>query len=106
MLDTRPVADPALRCDALLDRVAATPIAPNAHALKVALAECDAIEQALADPAAICRLRDARHWLRLAYGHALHGYPPERLRENLLGALSALRAAMQTGRGLGGEGGG
>ncbi|WP_072391816.1 hypothetical protein [Hyphomicrobium sp. CS1GBMeth3] len=90
MLDTRSVSDTVLRCDALLDRVAATPIGPNAHGLRVMLAECDAIERALVEPAAVCRLRDVRHWLRLAYDRSLHGYPPERLRESLLGALAAL----------------
>lgn len=93
MLDTRPVDTVVLRCEALLARVAATPVGPDAHALKVALAECDAIERALSDPSAICRLRDVRHWLRLAYGRTLHGYPEDRLRESLLGALAGLRAA-------------
>jgi hypothetical protein len=93
MLDTRLSDHFALRCDALLDRVAATAIGANAHALRVALAECDAMEQAIADPFAICRLRDARHWLRLAYGQTLHGYPPDQLRRNLLRALEDLAAS-------------
>lgn len=93
MLDTRLSNDRTLRCEALLDRVAATAIGPNAHALRVTLAECDAIERTVADPFAICRLRDVRHWLRLAYGRTLHGYPPDDLRRNLLRALETLAAA-------------
>lgn len=92
MLDTRLSDDIVLRCEALLDRAAATPIGPNAHSLRVALAECEAMERALGDPVAICRLRDVRHWLRLAYSHTLHGYPPEQLRRNLLRALAAFGA--------------
>ena len=48
MLDTRLSNDRTLRCEALLDRVAATAIGPNAHALRVTLAECDAIERTVA----------------------------------------------------------
>jgi hypothetical protein len=96
MLDTRLSDDFTLRCEALLDRVAATPVGPNAHALKVALAECDAIERAIADPSAICRVRDARHWLRLAYGQTLHAYPPDQVRENLLRVLGDLVATLRT----------
>jgi len=92
MLDTRLSDDISLRCDALLDRIAATPAIPNAHALRVTLAECDAIEHTLTDPKAICRLRDVRHWARLAYGHTLHGYRPDQVRRNLLQALSAFGA--------------
>lgn len=90
MLDTRQTDDIALRCEALFDRVAATPVGINAHTLRVALAECDAIERALDNPSGICRLRDVRHWLRLAYGHSLHGYPADQLRSNLLRALAGL----------------
>lgn len=92
MLDTRLCNDRTLRCEALRDRIAATAIGPNAHALRVALAECDAIERAIAEPFAICKLRDVRHWLRLAYGRTLHGYPPDHLRSNLLRALDELAA--------------
>lgn len=90
MLEAHALDAAELRCEALHDRVAATPIKPNAHALRVMLAECDAIERALIEPAAVCRLRNVRHWLRLAYDRTLHAYPPERIRENLLGALQAL----------------
>lgn len=93
MLDTRISDDILLRCDALFDRIAATPIAPNPHALRVALAECDAMERAVSDASVICRLRDLRHWLRLAYGHTLHGYPPDPLRLNLLRSLAGFVAA-------------
>ncbi len=96
MLDTRLSNDCTLRCEALLDRVAATAIGPNAHALRVTLAECDAMEQTVADPFAICRLRDVRHWLRLAYGQTLHGYPPDHLRRSLLRALEALATASRS----------
>lgn len=96
MLDTRLSDDITLRCDALLDRIAATPVAPNTHALRVTLAECDAIERALTDPKAICRLRDVRHWLRLAYGRTLHGYRPDQVRCNLLQALTAFSATART----------
>lgn len=96
MLDTRLSNDCTLRCEALLDRVAATAIGPNAHALRVTLAECDAMERAVADPFAICRLRDVRHWLRLAYGRTLHGYPPDQLRCSLLRALEALATASRS----------
>lgn len=96
MLDTRLSDDIVLRSEALFDRVAAAPIGPNAHSLKVALAECEAMERALEDPVAICRLRDARHWLRLAYSHTLHGYPPEQLRSNLLKALASFAAVTRT----------
>jgi hypothetical protein len=88
MLDTRPTDDTTLRCEALFDRVAATPIGRNPHALRVALAECDALEKAARDPLAICKLRDARHWFRLAYGDTLHGYPPDQLRKILLNAIT------------------
>lgn len=90
MLDTRPTDDTTLRCEALFDRVAATPIGKNPHALKVVLAECDALERAIRSPSAICRLRDMRHWLRLAYGDALHGYPADQLRRIVLNAISGL----------------
>ncbi|MCC7253705.1 hypothetical protein [Hyphomicrobium sp.] len=95
MLDTRPSDDLALRCEALFDRIAATPIGPNDHALRVALAECDTMERAVADPLTIVRLRDVRHWLRLAYGRTLHGYPPDHLRHSLLRALTDLGAAQR-----------
>ena len=98
MLDTRLADDVTLRSEALVDRVAATPIGPNPHGLKVALAECDLLERAISDPISICRLRDVRHWLRLAYGHALHGYPPEDLRRHLLRALATFG---ETSRGPG-----
>lgn len=93
MLDTRLTDDVTLRSEALLDRVAATPIGKNAHMLRVALAECDAVERALDSPATICKLRDLRHWLRLAYGNTLHGYPADQLRRILLEALAAFGAA-------------
>jgi hypothetical protein len=93
MLDTRISDDVQLRCEALFDRIAATPVGPNAHALRVALAECDAMERALTEASAIYRLRDVRHWLRLAYSHTLHGYPPDDLRRNLLRALAAFAAS-------------
>ena len=93
MLDTLPINDITLRCEALFDRIAATPIGVNTHALRVALAECDAMEGAVENPSAIYRLRDVRHWLRLAYGHSLHGYPPDQLRKNLLHALAGFGAA-------------
>lgn len=89
MLDTRLLDDVVLRCEALHDRVAATPVTPNARALKVMLAECAAMERAVGDPFDVCRLRDVRHWLRLAYGRTLHGYPPDQLRRNLLRALAS-----------------
>lgn len=89
MLDTRLALDTSLRCDALYDRVAATPIGINPHALRVMQIECDTIEASLKQPLAICRVRDIRHWLNLAYGHTLHGYPPAHLRNNLLNALAA-----------------
>ena len=95
MLDTRIYDDITLRCEALFDRVAATPIGPNPHALRVALAECDAMERAVENPVIICRVRDVRYWVRLAYGRTLHGYPPEDLRRNLLGALTRFTAAAQ-----------
>lgn len=93
MLDTRLSDDLALRSEALRDRVAAMPIGPNMHSLKVVLAECDVIERGLSHPAAICKLRDVRHWLKLAYGHALHGYPAHDLRNHLLRALAAFEDA-------------
>lgn len=92
MLDTRLTDDLTLRCEALIDRIAAAPIGPNAHMLRVALAECEAVERAVADAMAICRLRDVRHWLRLAYGHTLHGYPPDHVRRNLISALERFAA--------------
>ncbi len=97
MLDTRLTDDAVLRCEALLDRVAATPTGRNAHALAVAMAECDALERAVEAPSAICKLRDVRHWLRLACGTALHGYPPAELRRALLDAISGLAAALRAG---------
>lgn len=97
MLDTRPIDDTALRSEALLDRVAATPFGANAHTLKVVLAECDALERSLLSPSAICKLRDARHWLRLAYGSVLHGYPAAQLRRNTLDALAGVTAACRAG---------
>jgi hypothetical protein len=95
MLDTRPTdnitdAHATLRCEALFDRVAATPVGRNPHALRVALAECDALERGAHDPMAICRLRDVRHWFRLAYGDTLHGYSPGQLRRILLDAIAGL----------------
>lgn len=95
MLDTRLSDDITLRCEALLDRISATPVGPNAHALRVAFAECETMERAVQDPLAICKLRDVRHWLRLAYGHALHGYPADQLRANLLRALAAFGATVR-----------
>jgi len=95
MLETRLSDILLLRCEALRDRVAATAIGPNAHALRVALAECDAMERAVVAPAAVCRLRDARHWFRLAYGQTLHGYPPDALRRNLLKSLSDFSATSE-----------
>jgi len=92
MLDTRQTDGTVLRCDALFDRVAATPIGVNPHALRAILAECDALERASLGPFAICRLRDVRHWLRLAYGHTLHGYPAPQLRKILLDAITAFGA--------------
>jgi hypothetical protein len=97
MLDTRLTDDVTLRCDALFDRVQATPIGRNAHALTVSLAECEALERALKSPSAIYKLRAARHWLRLAYGPSLHAYPPERLRLIVLDALSEFRGAIRSG---------
>jgi hypothetical protein len=96
MLDTRLSNDSTLRCEALVDRVAATAMGPNAHALRVTLAECDALERTATDPFTICRLRDARHWLRLAFGKTLHGYPPDALRRNVLQALNNLAVASRT----------
>ena len=93
MLDTLPTDDTTLRCEALFDRVAATPIGKNPHALRVVLAECDALERSIRNPSAICRLRDMRHWLRLAYGDALHGYPADQLRRIVLDAISGLERA-------------
>lgn len=93
MLDTRQIDDITLRCDALCDRVAATPIGRNDRALRVAMAECDALERAMLTPFALCKLRDARHWLRLAYGNTLHGYPPPLLRSVLLEAIAGVGEA-------------
>lgn len=95
--DTRLADDTALRCEALADRVAATAIGRNAHALKVALAECDALEHGAASSSLVCKLRDLRHWLRLAYGDTLHGYPPTALRAHLLEAIECFRRAVQDG---------
>jgi hypothetical protein len=97
MLDTHLSDDIRLRCDALLDRIAATAVAPNAHALRVALAECDAMERGVTDAFAMCQLRDVRHWLRLAYTHSLHGYPPDQVRTNLLRALARFGAVASAG---------
>jgi hypothetical protein len=100
MLDTRPTDDTdtitTLRCEALSDRVAATPVGRNPHALRVALAECDALERGTRDPMAICRLRDTRYWFRLAYGDTLHGYPPAQLRRILLDAIAGLSLHTRT----------
>ena len=90
MLDTRLADDITLRCDALADRIAATPIGKNARALRVGLAEFDALERASLTPFALCKLRNARHWLRLAYGDTLHAYPPARLRRILIEALAGI----------------
>lgn len=98
MLDTHLADDTTLRCEALFDRVAATPIGQNPHALKVALAECDALEHAIRSPSMICKLRDLRHWLRLAYGHTLHGYPEDALRNILLDAITGFGGAVREGR--------
>lgn len=98
MLDTHLADDTTLRCEALFDRVAATPLGQNPHALKVALAECDALEQAIRSPSMICKLRDLRHWLRLAYGHTLHGYPEDALRNILLDAITGFGGAVREGR--------
>lgn len=95
MLDTRLSDDLALRCEALLDRVAATAIGPNVRALRVALAECDAMERSVSDPSGICRLRHARHWLRLTYGQTLHAYPPDQVRANLQRALLDLASSVR-----------
>jgi hypothetical protein len=92
MLDTCPTDDTTLRCDALFDRVAATPIGRNPHALKVALAECDALERGIRNPLSICKLRDVRHWFRLAYGDTLHGYPADQLRRILLDVIAGFGA--------------
>jgi hypothetical protein len=97
MLDTHLADDTALRCEALFDRVAATPLGQNPHALKVALAECDALEHAIESPSMICKLRDMRHWLRLAYGHTLHGYPEDALRGVLLDAIAGFGGAVRAG---------
>jgi hypothetical protein len=96
MLDTRLTDDITLRGEALIDRVAATPIGSNTHALTVMLAECDDIERTLRSPSTIYKLRAARHWLQLAYGTTLHSYPSDRLRGITLGALSELLIAMRT----------
>jgi len=95
MLDTRFIDDAALRCEALSDRIAATPIGPNGHALRIAMAELDALERAIAGPLGLCKLRDARHWLRLAYGGALHGYPSEQLRAILKKAVADVGASVR-----------
>jgi endonuclease/exonuclease/phosphatase (EEP) superfamily protein YafD len=99
MLDARQAqetlteSDAALRCEALIDRVSALPVGHNPHALRVILAECAALERAAANPSAVCKLRDARHWLRLAYGHELHAYPMADLRRLMLAALDDVRRA-------------
>lgn len=90
MPDTRPTDDVRLRIDAMLERIAATPIGRNADVLQVALAECDALERSQGSAMAICKLRDLRHWLRLAYGEALHAYPADQLRRILRDAIAAL----------------
>jgi hypothetical protein len=95
MLDTRLTDDITLRGEALIDRVAATPIGSNPHALTVMLAECDALERTLRSPSTIYKLRAARHWLRLAYGDTLHSYPGDRLRGIALGALSEFLIAVR-----------
>lgn len=95
MLDRRLTDDTTLRCDALFDRVAATPIGRNAHALRVVLAECDALELRVADAALVCKLRDLRHWLRLAYGDTLHSYPASTLRTIVLDAIDGFRCAVR-----------
>jgi hypothetical protein len=103
MLDTRQVqdslsgsdtrkSDARLRCEALIDRVTAIPVGENPQALSVILAECEALERAVSDPSAVCKLRDARHWLKLAYGHELHAYPAADLRRQMLRALEAFCA--------------
>ena len=39
-----------------------------------------------------------RHWLRLAYGHALHSYPEDALRGILLDAIAGFGGAVRAGR--------
>ncbi len=95
MFDTRLTDDAILRSEALLDRVSATPIGRNAHMLRVALAECDALERASRNPSTVCKLRDLRHWLRLAYGNSLHAYPAAQLRRILLDSLTAFGTAFR-----------
>jgi hypothetical protein len=96
MLDTRLIPDVTLRCDALFDRIQATPVGANAHTLRIAMAECDALERGIGTPLALCKLRDARHWLRLAYGDTLHGYPSHRLRAIVLEAIADVGRAVST----------
>lgn len=93
MLGTRPLSDIALRCNVLRDRAASLPIGPNPEALSLMLAECAAIEGALSNPLDVCRLRDIRHWVQLAYGRTLHGYPADRLQQSLLGAVAAFETS-------------
>lgn len=92
MLGTRLPDDVALRCNVLRDRVASLPIGPNPDTLSLMMTECAAIEGALSDPLDVCRLRDIRHWIQLAYGRTLHGYPADRLQQSLLNALAAFEA--------------
>lgn len=96
MLDTRLIDDAALRCEALSDRIAATPVGANPHALSIAMAELDALERAVATPLGLCKLRDARHWVRLAYGRALHGYPADRLRAILIQVIADIAASVRS----------
>jgi hypothetical protein len=88
MLGTRLTDDISLRGEALIERIAATPIGNNPQALAVMLAECTAIERSLESASSIYKLRAARHWIRLAYSNTLHSYPNDRLRRIALGALS------------------
>ncbi|HEX2843151.1 hypothetical protein [Hyphomicrobium sp.] len=90
MPDTRLTDDVTLRVDAMLDRIAATPIGRNADVLQASLADCDALEHSQGSAMAICKLRDLRHWLRLAYGDALHAYPADQLRRILRDAIMNL----------------
>jgi hypothetical protein len=99
MLDARQAedalveTDAAARCAALIERVAATPIGPNPQALSAMLADCAVLERTAPNPSAVCKLRDARHWLRLAYGYELHAYPAADLRRLMRAALEEFRHA-------------
>ncbi len=93
MPDTRLTDDVTLRIDAMLDRIAATPIGRNADVLQASLADCDALERSQSCAMTICKLRDLRHWLRLAYGDALHAYPSDQLRRILLDAIASVGEA-------------